>query len=354
MKLNTNTKMKRALTSAYLSMFCAELSVIFRSGIALGDGVRVLLADADKDGKVVLQSLLDELSKGKPFSAAIENSGYFPTHMIGVVKAGEKTGRTVEMLKALSEYYDRLDRLSVTLKNAVFFPLVLIAVIIGVILILITQVLPIFNDVFGRHGARMSSLADSFMRFGQWLSGASLIIAVVLCVLLAAALILRLVPSIRAGAAKMLRDRFGGFGIFGEMASYHFLSVMTLSVESGLKIKEAVELASAVSGGAKAIDKKNTECLKLIGEGATLADAMGGAGILTPREAQMLNFGARGGETDLTMEEITRRKERNLLERINRAISRVEPALIILISVIVGIVLLSVMAPLLGILSSIG
>ena len=346
--------LKRALTSAYLSLFCAEMSVIFRSGITLGDGVRVLLADADSDGKIVLQSLLDELSKGKPFSAAVEMSGYFPAHMIGVVKAGEKTGRTVEMLKALSEYYDRLDRLAVTIKNAVFFPLVLLAMLIGVILVLLTQVLPIFNDVFARHGVRMSPLADSFMRFGQWLNRVSLIIAIILGILFAAALILRLFPSIRTGAANALKEKCGGIGIFGELASYHFISVMTLSVESGLKTKEAVELASGVSGGTRAADKKNSECLKLLGEGATLADAMGGAGILTPREAQMLNFGARGGETDLTMAEIAFRKERSLLDRINRLIGRVEPALIILISAIVGIVLLSVMAPLLGILSSIG
>ena len=345
--------MKKALTSAFLSMFCTEMSLIFRSGIALSDGVRVLLSDADKSSTIVLNSILDELSKGKPFSVAIENSGYFPSHMIGVVKAGEKTGRIVEMLGALSDYYDRLDRVAVTIKNAVLFPLVLLAVIVGVIFILITQVLPIFNDVYGRHGVRMSPLANSFMRFGQWLNGVSLIIAIVLGIIFAASLLLRVIHPLRARLLKISREWFGGIWFIAETASYHFLSVMTLSVESGLKTKEAVELASAVSGGTKSTDRKNAECLKLISEGATLAEAMGGAGILSLRETQMLSFGIRGGETDLTMAEIMRRKERNLLDRINRIISLIEPSLIILISVIVAIVLLSVMAPLLGILSSI-
>ena len=346
--------MKRKLTSAYLSMFCAEMSVIFQAGITLGDGVKVLIADADRDGKIVLQSLLDELAKGETFSGALEKSGYFTGHIVGVVKAGEKTGRTVEMLKALSEYYDRLDRLAVTVKNAVFFPLILLAMMIGVILILITQVLPIFSDVFGRHGARMSPLASVFMRVGEWFSGVSVIFAIIFGMLFAIALILRIFPAVRMGAGRKLRERWGGHGIFGETSSYHFISVMALSVESGLKAKEAVELASAVSGGTRATDKRNAECLRLLSEGATLADAMGGSGILSAREAQMLNFGARGGETDATMAEITRRKERNLFDRINRIIARVEPTLIILISVIVGVILLSVMAPLMGIMNSIG
>ena len=345
--------MKRALTSAYLSMFCAEMAVIFRSGIALADGVRVLLSDADKDAKIVLNGLLDELSKGRPFSGAIEESGYFPHHMIGVVKAGEKTGRSVEVMSSLAEYYDRLDRLATTFKNAVSYPLVLLAVIAGVILILLTQVLPIFNDVFGRHGTRMPPLAYSFMRVGNWLNGASYAIAIFLGILFVIALALRLVPPIREGVASILKNRFGDKGILGEHASYHFISVMSLCLESGLKTKEAIELASAVSGGTKAMDKKNAECLKLLNEGATLADAMGGAGILSERETQMLRFGARGGETDFTMAEITRRKERVLLDRINRIIGLIEPALIIFISIVVGVILLSVMAPLLGILSSI-
>ncbi|MCL2004150.1 MAG: type II secretion system F family protein [Oscillospiraceae bacterium] len=346
--------MKKKLTYAYLSVFCAEMSVIFRAGIALGDGVRVLLADADKDGKAVLQGLLDELVRGEPFFSALDKSGYFPGHMIGVVRAGEKTGRIVEMLKALSEYYDRLDRLAVTVKNAVFFPLILLAMMIGVVLILITQVLPIFSDVFGRLGARMSPLAASFMRFGEWLSGVSLILALIFGVLLVFALVLRVFPAARARVFKMFKERFGGLGVFGETASYHFISVMALALESGLKAKEAVELASAVSGGTKAADKKNAECARLLSEGGALADAMGGAGILSAREAQLLNFGARGGVTDATMAEITSRKERELLERINRLVSRVEPALIIVISIIVGVVLLSVMAPLMGIMNSIG
>ena len=346
--------MKRKLTPAYLSAFCTEMAVIFQAGIPLGDGVRVLLADADKDSQTVLQSILDELVKREPFSSALDKSGYFPRHMIGVVRAGEMTGRTVEMLKSMGEYYDRLDRLAATVKNAVFFPLVLLAMLAGVVLVLITQVLPIFNDIFGRHGSRMPPLASALMRFGQWLNGISAVLAFVFGAVLIIALMLWLFPKMRGLVLDEAGKRWGGRGILGEVASYHFVSVITLSVESGLKAREAVELASAVSGGTSGVDKKNAECTRRLREGETLAEAMGGAGILTAREAQLLSFGARGGVTDATLAEITRRKEQLLLDKINRIIGRVEPTLIITISVIVGVVLLSVMAPLMGIMNSIG
>ena len=346
--------MKRKLTPAFLSVFCMEMAVLFHAGIPLTDGVRALLADADKNRRIVLESLLGELVKKAPLSSALSNSGYFPAHMVGVVAAGEKTGRTVEMLKSLEKYYDRLDRLAVTIKNAVFFPLVLLAIMVGVVIILITRVLPIFNDVYGRHGSRMPPVATSFMRFGQWLAGASAIIAALLFVIFIIVLLIWLFPPIRNRALSAVKNRSAGRGIFGELASYHFISMMTLSVESGVKSKEAVELASAVSGGISAVDKKNAACARLLLDGADLAKAMGEAGILTAGEAQMLGFGIQGGMTDSMLAEIANRKERYLLDKINRIVGRIEPAIIITISVMVGVILLSVMAPLMGIMSSIG
>ncbi|MCL2057183.1 MAG: type II secretion system F family protein [Oscillospiraceae bacterium] len=346
--------MKKKLTSAYLSIFCTEMSVIFRAGIPLGDAVRVLLADADGDSRTVLQSILDGISSREPFSSALEKSGYFPAHIVGVVKAGEMAGRTAETLTALGEYYDRMDRLAVTVKNAVFFPLVLLAMMSGVVLILITRVLPIFSEVFGRHGSRMPPLAAALMRLGQWLSSISAVFAVIFAVILLIVCVLRFSVKIREAVFAALKKRYGGRGIMGEIASYHFITVIALCVESGLKTREAVELASAVSGGTARTDKKNAECARRLRDGETLAEAMGGAGILNAREAQMLSFGARGGATDLTLAEITRRKERGITDKIGRIIGRIEPAMIVAVCVIVGVILLSVMAPLVGIMNSIG
>ena len=346
--------MKKKLTNTYLSIFCMEMSVIYRAGISPADGLRVLLHDADKDSTLVLNALLEELLKREPLSISLERSGYFPDHMIGMVKAGEATGRIVEMLAALSEYYDRLDRLAHTLKNAVFFPLILLAMMLGVVLVLVTQVLPIFNDVFERHGSRMSATATYLLRFGEWLGAISLFIAALVAAILLIGAVFWLVPALRRRTLGALRRHLGGLGLLAEIASYHFISVVALSVESGLKAKDAVELAAFVSGGAIKVDERNADCARRLAKGETLADAMGQAGILGARETHMLNFATRGGTTDAALMEITRRKERNILDKIDKITGRVEPILIISISIIVGIVLLSVMAPLMGIMNSIG
>ena len=346
--------MKKELTNTYLSLFCMEMHMLLQAGITLDEGVRMLQDDEpDQEGKAVLQSLLDELDKGEPLSSALRKAAFFPRYMISMVETGEKTGRLADTLKALSEYYDRQERQSTAIKNAVLYPAMLLVTMVAVVLILIIYVLPVFNDVFGRLGSRMSPLATSLMQFGGWLGNVSVIIAAAGGVIFIAALAMWASPGLRGSAAKMFKNKFGSRGIFGSTANARFIAAMALSIKSGLDSEEAVKMAAAVSGGAKAMDEKNAMCVDMIRSGKTLSEAMCGAGILSARDGRLLTLGVRSGMEDEAMAEISRRKERDVQDEMDSIVGRIEPALVITTSIIVGVVLLSVMLPLMGIMASI-
>ena len=346
---------RKVLTNAYLSAFCLEVHMLLQAGITLGEGVLMIQDDEpDKDGKALLQCLLDELEKGESLSSALRKSLYFPRYMASMVETGERTGRLAETMKALSEYYDRRERQAAAVKNAVLYPAILLVMMVVVVLILIVNVLPVFNDVFGRFGSRMSPLATSLMQFGGWLGSVSAIIAAAFGVIFIAALVMWLVPDMRARVVKTFGDRLGSRGIFGEMASSHFIAAMTLSIASGLDAEEAVAMAATTSGGTAAVDAKNAVCAEMLRSGRTLHEAMTGAGILSARDGRLLALGIRSGMADSAMAEIARRKERDVQDRMDRIIGRIEPTLVIITSIIVGVVLMSVMLPLMGIMTSLG
>ena len=123
---------------------------------------------------------------------------------------------------------------------------------------------------------------------------------------------------------------------------------------SGLEIGEAIDAAAAVSGGSKAVDKKHNKCVSLLGAGKTLSEALTGSKILSPQDGKMLTIGARSGKSDEAMAEIARRSDINARESIDRIVGRIEPTLVIITSVIVGVILFSVMLPLMGIMTSLG
>jgi type IV pilus assembly protein PilC len=348
------SKLSKKLTNEYLSIFCTEMAIIYQSGFPLADGVMMLLDDADKSGRLVLSKVLEGLQDGLPLSGALEKTGFFPAYLIGMVEVGEAAGRPAETLVALAAYYDRMDRMAVSAKNAVFFPLILLAMMVAVVLILIIQVLPIFDDVFGRLGARLSPLAAALMDIGQWLGDGAIVIAIVFGALFVFVMLLWLFPGLRDSLFSAIKNRWGGHGIFGDAASAHFVSSMALSMASGLNTEDSLKMSASISGGARTIDERNAQCITSVRDGSTLAEAMGEAKILTQREMRMLALGLKGGMGDSTMADIARKKERYLQDRINRLINRVEPTLVIAASVIVGVILLSVMLPLVGIMASIG
>jgi len=346
---------KKALTNNYLSVLCAELAMLLDAGLTVSDSLQMMQEDEpDSDGKALMQALLDPLMAGEQFSGALKSSEVFPRYMVHMIEIGEKTGRLVETLRALSEYYERQIRLSVTIKNSVLYPAILLILMIAVVLILIVQVLPIFNDVFGRLGTQMSPLAIRLMQFGEWLGNAAIAIAVVFTVIFILIALVMILPKLRKAVLKTFSDRWGGRGIFGKIATSRFVFAMTLAMASGLDTAEAIGIAASVSGGSKAIDSKHEECVRLMDSGSTLSEALSGAGILSSQDGKMLSIGSRSGKADEAMAEIARRSDLNARDSIDRIVGRIEPALVILSSIIVGVILLSVMLPLMGIMTAIG
>jgi len=346
---------KRLLTNTYLSMLCAELAMLLDAGLTVSDSVHVLLDDEPgKDGKELLQALINQLELGEQFSTSLKKSEVFPKYMVHMVEIGERTGRLVETLKALSEYYERQIRLSVTIKNSILYPAILLVLMIVVVLILIVQVLPIFNDVFARLGTQMSPLASALMDFGQWLGGAAVVIAAIIALVFIFIILVAAVPSLRTGLFRSFSNKWGSRGVFGKIASSRFIYAMRLSMASGLDTADSIDLAASVSGGSRAVDEKHRRCIKLISEGKPLHEALFGAGILSGQDSKMLSIGSRSGKADQAMAEIARRNDLDVQDHIDRLVGRIEPALVIISSVIVGVILLSVMLPLMGIMTAIG
>ena len=329
--------------------------MLLDAGLTVSDSVQVLQEDEpSKDGKAVMQALLDGLEKGEPFSAALKGAAVFPRYMVHMVEIGERTGRLVETLNALSEYYERQVRLSVTIKNSVLYPAILLILMIVVVLILIVQVLPIFDDVFGRLGTQMSPLAMALMDFGRWLGAASIVFAAIFCAIFVFLILLFIIPSLRKALGKAFSNKWGSRGIFGKIASSRFVFAMTLAMASGLDTADAIDIAAAVSGGSKAVDEKHKRCTELLNTGIPLHEALSGAGILSLQDGKMLSIGSRSGKADQAMSEIARRCDLDVRDSMDRIVGRIEPTLVIISSIIVGIILLSVMLPLMGIMTSIG
>ena len=345
----------KRLTNTYMSTLCLEISMLLQAGISVNHGIEMMLDDEpDDNAKKVLQALHSGLEGGSSLSDAMKNSGYFPPYIESAIEVGEKTGRLAEALKALAEHYERQERIFVSVKNATLYPAVLLGIMIVSVMILITQVLPIFNDVFARMGAQMSPFALQLMRFGDWFRDVSVVVAAIFGTVLVAVLLAWSVPAIREGIGRSLKKSWGDFGVFGKVAATQFASSMATTMSSGLSIEESISLAASFNSDSKALNKKYEKCLGIIKSGESLHVALRESGVLSSRDARMLALGDQSGMADTAMAEIARRSDRTTQDEIAALVSRIEPTLVIIMSTVVSVILLSAMLPLVGIMTSIG
>jgi len=345
----------KALGAPYLSAFCLEISLFLHSGISINDGLNMLMEeDNDKDSKRLMTDLFNATERGQLFSEAIEEAGCFPNYMVEMIVLAEKTGKLENTMRSLSDYYARQHRLTTSIKNAVFYPVIIIAIMMIVIAVIIVQVLPIFSSVFNQMGTQMSPFATALMEFGQVLSGASTVIFVIIGIILALALLSYAIESVRTSIGNVFRNIFGDKGVFKRIASARFAFAMAMAVESGIDADDSISMAARVTRGGKSLMPRAEKCKQLLAEGAKLGDALSEAGIFTSRNNRLLTIAQQTGTLPEVMKTIAERSEEDIRDEIDATISKIEPTLVILTSAIVGVILLSVMLPLVGIMSAIG
>lgn len=346
---------KNRVSASYLPIFCREMCQMAHSGIPPEEGLALLLEDeTDAETRSWLETLQSGMEAGLSFSGAVGESEAFPRYMTDTLSLAEETGRLEDSLDALSNHYERQNRMRSDIVSAVTTPIILLAVMLAVVALLVTQVLPVFDRVFAQLGVRMGAAALAMMRMGAFLTRCGAALSALLALLAVAAVATALVPSLREKFTVWFRSRFGGRGVLGQMAVSRFASSMAMAVASGLSMEEAVEMSSRLCGGAREIDEKTARCRAAIEAGDSPADALSASGLFSGRDCRLLKLAERTGDLPDTLEQLARRQEEESLRRVDRIVSSIEPAIVTITSVLAGTILVSVMLPLMGLLSAIG
>ncbi|MBQ4346979.1 MAG: type II secretion system F family protein [Firmicutes bacterium] len=345
---------KKLFGNDRLSSLCLELGLILQAGISVYEGIMLISEDEeDERAKAVFAEVFENLEMGEEFSEALAKTGAFPKYMTDMVRIGENTGSLEEVFKGLALYYERQENISKSIRNAVVYPAVLFVIMVVVIGVLVVKVLPIFNEVFNQLGAVMSPVATGFLNFGLAVSEGKFIILGIIIAIVIIILVIRNNENARAGFMRWWSGRFSGTKTARKIAAARFASAMAMGISAGLDTDESLEMAQQLDSNS-AISKNIEECRAKTAEGESFYEAVNEAGIFEPLYCRMLAVGVKTGAADSVMEEIARRTAEEADESIERIINRVEPVLVIIMSVLVGLVLLSVMLPLMGIMSSIG
>lgn len=343
----------KSFSNLELSSFCGQMALILKSGISVMEGLTIMLEDAaGDDEKTVLNTLISHMQETGSLYDSMEHSGFFPSYLLHMVEIGEETGTLDEVMDALQRHYDREDSIRKSLRSSITYPMIMTGMMAVVVVILLVKIMPIFNQVFLQFGTEMHGFSRMLLNLGTALNRYS---ALFLALLLAIAGIVLYGVYTTSGRKLFLslsnKVKFTRI-LHEDLAACRFASGMALTLRSGIHPERSLELVSSLNAS-PAFQKKLGLCEKELAEGKDLPEAILNAGIFSGMYARMASIGSKTGALDQVMEQIAQFYQDEIDTRMNNLLAVLEPTLVILLSFIVGVILLSVMLPLMGIMSGI-
>ena len=349
--------MRQGFTNSELIIFCEQMGMVLKSGLSAFEGILLMKEDAGNQRAEVsriYEKLAEELEQTGILYDAMEESGGFPDYVIHMVRIGEQTGNLDEVMDSLAAYYEREEGMLQDIRTAVSYPLVMLFMMLAILLVMMIKVLPVFSQVYEQMGSRMSGPAAGLLAAGLWMkSNWGVLIGAAVLILGGAWWLFRTEAGQKC-FSKMSQKLMTSRRIMEMISGARFASGISMALRSVMDYDGAFSLAGLLVEKDERMKEKMVRCKKSMEEGENLSGALADAGIMTGLNARMLYIAERTGEMDQALAKIAAQMDEEASARIQNMVLAVEPALVVLLSVLVGGILLSVMVPLMGILSSIG
>ena len=342
------------LSNTELSYFCGQMSMIIRAGISSIEGLYMMADDSEAtaDEKKLYKELQTRLEEGGYLYTALESVGVFPSYMVNMTRIGEETGTLDNVMDALRRHYAREEEIRQSIRQAVTYPIVMAGMILVVILVLLLQVMPVFRQVFRQLGSEMTGFAGALFSAGDIIRRYSIVFVVILvAILLIAVICVRTEGGRKAGIGFLSKFRFFK-KLRNDISTSRFADGLALALRSGFSPDFGIEMVSEIIED-KAFSAKIDTCKQKLTDGSPFDEALKESQILSGVPARMMTIGNRTGSADTVMEQISDLSQKRIDTSISNALGTIEPMLIVLLSLIIGAILMSVMFPLLGIVSSI-
>ncbi len=322
-----------------------ELASLRRSGMAIDVAVQAVIDTTEHKllmsaWEQVVQMVRSGMSLSEAFGAV---PGSFPRYAVPLVRLGEANGELAEAITIIADRLEEESRLQSEVHSAMTYPLFLVVVSTAVLLFLFTVVIPKFGSMVAggagdSNGSMLILLAiSSFLREYLWLwLGAGV------------AGIGVLLYNWKAGRIQALvwrvLQKFPGIrGILEAWEIVQFCSSMARLLPGGVAVLDALSL-SGESLGRDDIRKELKNSADRVRQGETLGNALSERQVFPKLVIQMITVGEKSAHLASSMDEIAKLYERRMSDGIRRALSLLEPAVIVTMGVVVGGIMVSLLS----------
>jgi len=343
------------IKSKDVSDFSRQLALLLECGVTMSTALRLLQENvANRSLRKVIANINAEVRSGNSLSKAMaKHSKVFGELYVRVVALGERTGSLESSLREIVSYMDKQQASHKKVTKALTYPGIVLGMAIAVAILMTTVVLPKMTLMFTSLNVelplptRMLLSLTAFVQSHQVELIASVVFLIVVFALLA----------LRPGGRALIQKGMLAAPLFGRVVQMtelaRFSRTASMLLHAGISLTDVMEMAAKSAGNVvvrTAIRQIGDELVR----GRPLAGAMAAQMVFTPPLVQMVAVGEETGKLENTLATIAQAYETEADERTATLIGFIEPAMTVIIALVVGFIALSVVMPMYSLIGSLG
>ncbi|WP_258222437.1 type II secretion system F family protein [Halanaerobium saccharolyticum] len=321
------------------------MRVMLESGLNLNRALMIISRQTNNRQQVeIYNELLKNIESGLSLAEAMEEDEVFPDLFTAVVKAGEKSGSLVEVLKSLENYYSSREKLKKDIKKAAFYPLTVITAVFIAAAFIFKFILPVFIDLFAEFSGELPLITVLFLQLSQLFNNYFIVILIFLILLITAFVYLFKSQERRDLKSSFLLQTPLLSIIYRDLILTQIATYLALLLKSGLKLISALELLKNIISDYQYQNFIEQTTLN-ISKGASLTDCFGDSKYIPDVFYYLLMTGEETAQMENMLERAGDYYYQKLSEEIARMLQYLEPLLITLTAIFVALLAAAVMMP---------
>ena len=346
---------RKRVSTKSLVVFTRQLSTLIAAGLPLVKALRTLYDQLEPGTlKDIIKNIAGEVESGTNFSEALSRfPRVFPEFYANMIKAGELGGMLEGILKRLSEFLDKNQRLKEKIKSALMYPAFVMLVAVLILIMLMIFVIPTFTNMFAELGGALPLPTKVLITTSEIIRRAWFLIPVIPVIIVVS--YRSLVKNInRRFVVDKIKLRIPVVGVLiQQVCVARFSRTLGTLLTSGVPILDALQTVKDTVGN-EFIARSVLQVRDSIKEGESVSGPMEASKAFPPLVVKMINIGEETGQLDKMLIQIADNFEEEVDVAITGLTSLLEPLLIVFMGLVVGFIVISMFMPLFSLAKLIG
>lgn len=330
-----------------LAFSCRQLAAMLTTGLTIVKALDIMYKEEEnKKAKGVWLALYEDVNKGSNFTEALINrGGSFPDFMISMIDAGESSGNLDITVQRLSDFYEKQNKTQNTIKSAMMYPIILGVLTIVMVIGMFTFIMPTFAGLMGED--EMPPLSRALFKFSDFLKTKWYIMLIAIVVIVLAIRYALKVPDIRLKFDYMKIKMPSVGPLMVKIAEGRFARTLSSLYASGIPMVECLERSSSVLNNSY-IDKMFIQVVDEVKQGSPVSVSLQKTEIFEGMFTSMIYVGEESGALDEILEKTADFYEEESDAAVKRLVSLLEPCMIIIMGIAIGVCLAGIFPLLYG------